>query len=840
MGNPQNFVPQTVYDYIRDISDGMDSGQNPLRLPRTKASFLRNATVRGTFVGPRPPYTQIALNFGGDNNLQAAVTTNLFQGCCYFKSYDGTESLVAAIAGRLFRFIISGQTATVSEATTASVRQLATASQCWLWQGERWIIFNDGFNLPLFFDGATLRRSNGTATVSYGTLNGANPTGTIGTGGATISLKGPYTGPIGAIVTLTTNQKFRVDSVASAAGSSYSLTLKNLYAGDGSTIASGSALKQYSSYYGFALAAGGIGGAGGGSSVVTVNVSAPYTGTINPSNPPYITINGFQLKLTATSNGGNTLTLQNTNANSFAWPAGAVVKAAGSQTVSTVATTSATFVDPTIGNSVTGVKITNAFTGNINDVVLIGTHQYQITAYTVDSTVIYTATGAWTAGTPTTANPDGTSLSFTSFELPAGRMGVNGLGRNWMALTDGRQFLASDIVGGSASGTANYNYEDSVLSVTENLLLNGGGTFRVPGQAGEIRAMIFQSVLDSSLGQGPLAVLTPNIVFTCQAPVDRTTWQNLTNPILTEALKANGGLGHYSTINANGDLVFRAVDGFRSLILARREFQTWGNVPISREVQRTIQSDDISLLNFGSTIDFDNRTIWTANPQQSTLGVYHNALVALHADPLSSLQGKLPSVYDGQWDGLNVLQLVAGSFFGVRRAFAFCLSQDLTTLQLWEILPSSTASIADDGVPITWSLESGSLNFHENDPSEREFLRLIDGEMRIGSLNQTLFGLPITGTQTFTIQTYYKFDQATNWTPWKTWSETYTAETDPGWRLRGLGEPEPTPADDINNTPLRQGETVQFKIVVTGHCNILGVRLGAVTTAQPDFARQRP
>ena len=32
-------------------------------------------------------------------------------------------------------------------------------------------------------------------------------------------------------------------------------------------------------------------------------------------------------------------------------------------------------------------------------------------------------------------------------------------------------------------------------------------------------------------------------VFSCQAPTDRTTWQNLVNPILTESMKGGGGLG---------------------------------------------------------------------------------------------------------------------------------------------------------------------------------------------------------------------------------------------------------------------------------------------------------
>jgi len=42
----------------------------------------------------------------------------------------------------------------------------ASRTQAWLWQAEKWMIINDGQSVPIFFDGATSRRS---------VLVGANP-----------------------------------------------------------------------------------------------------------------------------------------------------------------------------------------------------------------------------------------------------------------------------------------------------------------------------------------------------------------------------------------------------------------------------------------------------------------------------------------------------------------------------------------------------------------------------------------------------------------------------------------------------------------------------------------
>lgn len=440
-----------------------------------------------------------------------------------------------------------------------------------------------------------------------------------------------------------------------------------------------------------------------------------------------------------------------------------------------------------------------------------------------------------------TANPTGyviagghtLSWSHIGVQLPPGRMGCYGMGRNWMSLVDGKQFIASDIVGGS-SGTVAENYRDAVLNITENLYLAGGGNFTVPGSIGDIKAMRFMATLDTSLGQGPLQVLTPKTVFTCNAPVDRLTWQDITNPILTESLITNGGLSQEGTVTVNGDLLFRAVDGLRSLILGRRETNTWGTTPISREVDLIIQQDSQSLLGHTSSVVFENRFIHTTGGATDAQGVYWRGLAVINLDPVSSLRGKAPSVYDGLWTGLNVLQLVVGDFSGVERCFAFTLNLVNHEIEVWELLRDNDAYYDADTRRITWEF-SFPIKFGQVDPKKREQLRLFDGEIHVDNM---------LGPVDFEV--FYKPDQWPCWVSWHAWKECalapiptnpLTANYKPQFRpYMGLGEPSPDPCDETNNRPLREGYTFMVKIRVTGHCRFLGARFAAVTTPQPVFA----
>lgn len=511
-------------------------------------------------------------------------------------------------------------------------------------------------------------------------------------------------------------------------------------------------------------------------------------------------------------------------------------------------TTAASFVVPAVGDT-TGVTVnfTSVASLNVGDVITVK----NFGQFIVQNITGVAVTLINQSATPGKGVPSGTAVSWQHFgqQLPPGRMGAYGLGRNWVSLIDGKQFVASDLVGGS-SGTVANNFRDAVLSITENSYLVGGGNFTVPGSVGDIRAMIFQSVLDRSLGQGALQIYTPINVFTCNAPVDRTTWQSLQNPILTESLIGSGGLGQNSTIQINADTFSRDASGIRAVSIATHYFsQDWGNPPISREMSRLIDQDNVQLLQYGSAVYFDNRMLMTASPQADTQGVYHQALIAMNLDPVSSLRGKAPSVYDGTWTGMNVLQLVRGYFEGVDRCFAFTLNVITHTIELWEIMPGTTTQVGDlvDGnnFPIISYIESPSLFANQKGKSQFDLVVLDDGEIQVDN---------VIGRVDFNV--YYKPDQYPCWIPWRNFficneapftgdafvpGDPATLNNKPTYQTRiGIGRPQTGVCDTFVKTELRQGRTFQVKIVTQGNVRILGFRAKAVTAPEPKWAPVAP
>ncbi len=658
----KEYQSATLIDALFDFDGGVNQTRSPLKLDPNIMAHAVNVTVRNDFATHRPPYNKRILTYENDVT-RAMVEGGLFQGACFYIADSPPPSLIAAISGRLFQFTIVLNTVNVA-LVDGGVTQDPNVLQAWLWQAENYVIWNDGINNPVFFDGSTCIQSDF----------------------------------------------------------------------------------------------------------------------------------GFQ-------------------------------------------STSATFVVPAIGSSIT--KAFATVTG-----IAIGSHlDFQDTTTPFNSGVmVVTDIGNPNPLDVTLQNINGNpgdniaTPLWTGTELPPGRMGVYGLGRVWESLIDGRQFIASDVVAGS-SGTPSLNGRDAVLQMTENSFLASGGTFVVPGALGAIQAMIFTATLDASLGQGPLQVLTDTTVFSCNTPTDRTTWQTVTNPILTQSLITNGGKGQNSTVSANGDIMFRAIDGIRSLILGRRDFDVWGNCPISYEVDDILRLDDPGLLRYGSAMVHDNRLLMTTHPIIHPQGIYWKGLVPLNFDPVSTLRGKLPSVYDsGIWTGINVLQLVLGQFNDVERGFAFVLNTTTgaTKIELWELMDDGAYD--NDGlndIPIIWNLRSASLKFGQTDPRQRQLLALKDGEIYI----EDLIG------QVDFVARYWP-DQYPCPVPWFAWSECQLAYSPTlskvGFRPRmGMGEPSGNPCDVSNNRPLREFYTFQYDLTVTGHCRFLGGRFKAVTQPQPEFAPQQ-
>lgn len=814
-----------IIDGFTELTAGMNSGTLPQLLPLNQAAFATNTTFRGGFATHRPPFRRLVLNFNKDDALQVLATKNLFQGACFYNDDFGGAGIVAAIGGNLFQFKVDGNVATVTNKTIPGDPNPPTAVQAWLWQAERWVIWNDGQSLPVFYDvdAGTSRRSQGASKVVATTTGFTAPA--VGATVAGVALTAPYTGPYNVPVLVITATGSAATYVIKQNGVIQpNATVEVLY-DPSASVPSGSQLLTIPSRAGIIL--------GWGFFPPTQQVSV----TLLTSTPPLVgdvlSVAGGTVRVhTAPTPGAGAFTWNFQTAIPAMFEIVPPVVAPGTIALnssplpnSVVGTTQASFVPPAQYAS-SNIKLDVAYSGAANQQAWFGNGLYLVSPLAVAPAVLVDLQNL--NDTSAAVYPNPTDL-LSIPELPAGRMGTYGMGRVWESLIDGKSFMAGDIVGGS-SGSPLYQNRDAVLRSQENGYLAGGGNFVVPGTVGDIRFMRFTATLDASLGQGPLQVGTPNTIFSCQSPVDRLTWQALTNPILTESLITNGGLGQNASIVANGDIVMRSIDGIRSLVLARRDFATWGNVPQSREVQRVVDLDDTNLLQYASAIVFDNRLLMTALPQSGPLGTFHNGLYALNFDPISTLRGKAASIYDGLFTGVNVLQLVNGIINGVQRALAFTYNTDSGSIELWEILTTNDKNSFDnDSQPIAWSFETATLFQNVKGKGKFDQIELLDCEIYLKDLR---------GVVNF--QTWYRSSFSNCWVPWLNFNlcANNASPALPGQqRVRvGLGEPDISACDPTTNRPYRIGESFQFRIQVSGEVKIMGAQFKAKPSPDTYFS----
>jgi hypothetical protein len=415
--------------------------------------------------------------------------------------------------------------------------------------------------------------------------------------------------------------------------------------------------------------------------------------------------------------------------------------------------------------------------------------------------------------------------------VPVGTCMAYNRGRLWVAIPQSNSlnsysFVAGDLAYSGATGT-----RADVLKFTENTFLTGGGAFVVSAQAGPIRAMVSLAQQDSTTGQGPLQVITTKGAFSINAPFDRTQWQTTVNPIETISMLASGAVAQNSTVNVNGDIWFRAPDGVRSLMIARRDYGTWVNTPISNEVVRSLNYDEAPLLPFASAVLFDNRLLITSQPglakdaNNNIRGVTWQSLLPLDFYPINSMAAELsPNVqpqWDGMWTGLQILQvLTVGS--DNPRCFIYVLDTD-SKIKLWEL----TKTAKFDGLEqrISWFLETPAYGF---DTGGWNLRRLKFGDMWLSNIAGTL-----------DIAAYYRPDADQTWRTWATGQTcaafnnctisncTFPVPNLPQYRARML-LPEPTAVcDSTVDKPTDHGYRFSVRLNLTGYCMIPQFRLAA-------------
>jgi hypothetical protein len=414
-------------------------------------------------------------------------------------------------------------------------------------------------------------------------------------------------------------------------------------------------------------------------------------------------------------------------------------------------------------------------------------------------------------------------------EVPVGTVMAYSNGRLWVALEDRQSFMFGDLAY-SITGT-----EFDVLTFTENELWGAGGAFVVPNNAGPITAMRPITVQDTTTGQGPLQVFTSQGSFSVDAPFAREDWINLQSPIVTISMIGSGASSQNAAQNVNGDIWYRARDGVRSFVVARRDHGTWVNTPLSREVDRILNRDTEVLLEYSSAALFDNRLLITCSPYRAqetdgTMhGVAHRGLVALDFRSTASMLERSQPVWEGLWTGLQILQLVPANFDGMDYLFIFTLNAD-NEIEMWEMARNARFDSLDN--PIEWGLESRAFQFIDQGWSR---VRLQTAEMWVSKLF---------GNVDFDLK--FRPDQSWNWQDYHTWSKcaskglcaidctspTPFAFPQNQYRPRTLLPIAPNDCETAAGKPYREGFEFQVKLTMTGACQLHRMRLSATQVAE--------
>jgi len=428
---------------------------------------------------------------------------------------------------------------------------------------------------------------------------------------------------------------------------------------------------------------------------------------------------------------------------------------------------------------------------------------------------------------------DGESGPIIFDGVVARRAGVNEIftGKE-MAYGMGRIVLVGknerDIYFGDLYGSHEGEPGGSVLQFTETTFLSEGGAASLPFTMGHCHGLAFIPEQDTSMGQGQLFAFADKGAASFFLDLDRTLWK--TSQFQVMALVDIGGRGHRAFTAVNGDIWFRANDGWRAYRQARAEAKGWFQLPLSTEVSNFVDVETPSLLDLASSIHFNNRLLTTVTPIWNQGRPYHNGILSLDFDVLSSFgQAAHKPSWDGHWSGLQVTQLVEGRFNGDYRAFAFGLDDEGNNA-LYEIDDTATE---DTSGPITLTVVPKSFTSNQYFNEDR----LLDADTWFEGVRENT-----------TIQSWFKPDDYPDWIPWRT-SDHYPlpqltpigapgalANGSPTLRegfmpRRGFGIPK-CGTDKSTARDFLRGYEYHVKLSLTGNAGINRFRISTLNTTE--------
>jgi hypothetical protein len=335
------------------------------------------------------------------------------------------------------------------------------------------------------------------------------------------------------------------------------------------------------------------------------------------------------------------------------------------------------------------------------------------------------------AATVTTATPHG----LTSGDLVSIAENTSVIDSTYVAtVTSATAFTIPVVVSeAGAGGTVtrfNAGQDSDLLRFTETTFLNEGGTLAPNGKVGRVTGLSFLPVQDTATGQGDLIAFCERGAVTLQVSVPREEWKNTQG--FQRILFDNIGSTSESILPVNGDLFFRSKDGngIRTYRNARGEAGTYGQTPISAELDPVLKQDTLWMLDQVSMVNFDNRLLMTCLPRQfprratdqiqadqfaaQPIPTIYQGIAVLDFQTVSAGRGKSSAVFDGVWVGLRVLKLVTGTFDGDPRCFAICFHEDDTgrRIEIWEITKNDEYDTPVEGQRrITAGIVTKAFNF---------------------------------------------------------------------------------------------------------------------------------
>lgn len=176
-----------------------------------------------------------------------------------------------------------------------------------------------------------------------------------------------------------------------------------------------------------------------------------------------------------------------------------------------------------------------------------------------------------------------------------------------------------------------------------------------------ITAMGFLQSVDQNTQVGPLFVATENSVYYYRTDLPRVNWADPNGTLqFGSLLLFNAGIvGPRAQVNVNSDLMFESAEGkIHAVSTARNDAKTWGNVPISREVENWLTFSDDSLKQYSFLQYLDNRVFISANPfrvNATTLEgdpIFDYAFggtVVLNLNSMATLHEEKTPSWDGLW-----------------------------------------------------------------------------------------------------------------------------------------------------------------------------------------------